>query len=221
MERALVLCVILSACGTRSGIFCCVSPCVECALVFCIILFHMWSTLWFFVLYVSACVMRSGIVCYIFLNVEHTLVFCVLFFHVCSALCYFLFYFSACGMRSCFSLNFFPLVWNYIWIIHTCKQKKTNLSCIFLLYFFVLYFFVLYYLCFFSCCIFSFYIFLAIFSCCIFCVIFFCFVLKTFHSLSQTLVLYVCQIFVQTLKKKASLGVVKLGLIHYLVIFLK
>ena len=82
----------------------------------------------------------------------------------------------------------------------------------FVLYFLVLRFFVLYFLC---------YIFRVLFFCVLFFrVLFFRVVLKAFHSLQQILLLYVWQIFVQTLKRKIFPWVGQIGLIHYPVVFL-
>ena len=93
------------ACGTFSGILCYISPRVEYALVFCVVL--------------SACEMLSGILSLIFQRVEFALVFCVNCFCMwnalwyCAMLCYiflvlerslvlwnFVLYFSAFGTRS-------------------------------------------------------------------------------------------------------------------------
>ena len=104
----------------------------------------------------------------------------------------------------------------------------------FVLYFFVLYFFILYFfvvffvlyffVLFFVCSIFC-VVFFVLYVFCIFCVVFFCIiffriVLKSFHSLQQILLPCFWQIFGQTVKKKVCHLVGKLGLIHYLVLFL-
>ena len=76
---------------------------------------------------------------------------------------------------------------------------------------------------FFLCCIFRVVFFRVIYFCAVLFVLYFlcyifCVVLKAFHSMKQPLLIYVHQIFGQTLKKKVSIKVGKLGLIHYLVI---
>ena len=69
-----------SACGTHTGILCCIFQRVERALVFCVIYFphveralefcaiyfRLWNALWNFLLYIFACVTRSSILGYIF-----------------------------------------------------------------------------------------------------------------------------------------------------------
>ena len=74
------------------------------------------------------------------------------------------------------------------------------------------------------CCIFRVVFFRVIFPlCCVFRVVFFvlyifCVVLKAFHYLQHPLMLYVSKLFGQTLKKKVSPGVGKLGPMNYFVI---
>ena len=80
VEHPLVFCVIFSICGmlsvifaifctygTRSGILYYIFLPVERALVCFDLYFHMWNTLWYFVLYLSSFGMCSGILLYIFL----------------------------------------------------------------------------------------------------------------------------------------------------------
>ena len=79
---------------------CCILPRLERVLVFCVIFFRVWNTLWYFVLYFYECRTRSGILCYIFLHVEDALVIFVVFFRLWNALWYLVLYFSAFGTRS-------------------------------------------------------------------------------------------------------------------------
>ena len=67
--------------------------CVERALVFCVVFFHVWNALWYFVLYFSACGTCSCVLFCIFLRVEHALIFCVKFFCVLNVLWYFCYIF--------------------------------------------------------------------------------------------------------------------------------
>ena len=122
---------------------------------------------------------------------------CCIFPQVEFCVIYFLILFWFCVVLylSLFSLIFyFLLVQNYLWFILIFKQNRAKFS---------------------SC----------ILACRIFCVVFFMsyifrVVLKSFHSLQHILLLYVCQIFGQNLKKKVSPRVGQLGLIHYPVICL-
>ena len=126
-----------------------------------------------------------------------------------------------------------------LFVLYVCYKKI--MCCIYMFYvgviFPVLYFLVILLCCIFVlyclCCIFVWfvlcYIFLLYFPCVKFCVIFFvlysfvvyvCVVLKSLYSLQQILLISVWQIFSQNIKKKVFLWVRKLGLIHYLIIFL-
>ena len=106
-----------SACGTRSGILCCIFPRVERALVFFVIYFPTFLfiscciilTLISFIFFHSAFLKISliyalwycEILCYIFPCLERALVLCYIFPHVENALVLwnFLLYFSTCGTR--------------------------------------------------------------------------------------------------------------------------
>ena len=92
VEYALVFCVLLSACETLSGILSLIFQRVEFALVFCVNCFCMWNMLWYFV-GMFFCVWNAlwycAMLCYIFLGLERSLV-----------LWNFVLYISAFGTRS-------------------------------------------------------------------------------------------------------------------------
>ena len=122
VERALVFCVVFSACGKRSGILCYIVWPVERALVF-------------------------GD----FLHVELTLVFCDLYFLICYALLYFVLYLSLYGtcsgiLRYIYIPDFiFILCFNILTLLffisplfclfETIFQLRTLLLCNLVLYF--------------------------------------------------------------------------------------
>ena len=126
--------------GTISDILCYMIPHVERTLVYCVICFHVWNVLWYFVLYISACGMCSGIFCYIF--------------YMWNALWYFFFYFYACGMRSgivCYILLHVERALFFVLYFSTCGIRSgiVDLRVIFFhvwnaLWYFVLYIFLLF-----------------------------------------------------------------------------
>ena len=113
--RSGMLCYIFFVCNSllcfvlyllrveRALLFFVIFPLVERALVFPVIVFHVWVALWHF------CYISTIVFCVIYFpHVEHALFFCFLFFWVWNALFYFVSYFPRVERSLLFCIIHFP-----------------------------------------------------------------------------------------------------------------